>query len=353
MTETLLLAPHREPGGAGRAATTVAPADRGADPVIPFPKDSDNFAVMLQPGDALRELVRLAAEVFPPNVRVLADLPAQLWLIRGDPGEIDRALVDVLLNACAAMAGGGFLSISARNVAVSEAPDTPFFEASAGDYVEVVLADTGADIDQEAEGLSIGPDFVRMARVLRNHGGFARIEARSGQGTTVSLYFPRAAPASDLIDAVDRPAMPMAGTILVVDADEAILGLCHLILSRVGYEVLIACDGGEALALFARRRADIGLVLTDLSLPGMNGLTLAWTLRRSKPGLQVMAVAGPGIGDNLDELENTGVQRVLFKPYTPQLLLDAVTRAFAEPVQCEPGLFLQEKWQPRVPNFKN
>ena len=353
MTETLLFAPQRKSREAHRAAVNPHSADRGADLVIPFPKDNDNSAAVVQPCHVLRELTQLAAEVFPSNIGVRADLPAELWPIRGNPGAINQALVDVLLNARAAMADGGHLAISARNVIVNEAPDTPFFDASAGDYVEIVFADTGADIDQNAEGLSIGPDFVRMARVLRNHGGYARIEARAGQGTTVFLYFPRAVLASAPTESRAGAGHHPAGTILIVDADEAVLGLCHLILSPAGYEVLVACDGGEALALFERRHADIGLVLTDLSLPGLNGFTLAWALRRSKPDVQVMVAAGLGTEDNLGELENTGVRHVLFKPFTPQLLLEAVSRAFAEPAQCESGLFLQEKWRPRVPKFEN
>jgi len=216
------------------------------------------------------------------------------------------------------------------------------FDAPAGDYVEMVFADTGPDVDHDTEGRSIGPDFVRMARVLRNHGGYARIEARAGVGTTVFLYFRRAVRESDPMGSGAGTAERPAGSILVVDDEEAILELCHLILTDAGYEVLVAHDGGEALAQFERQRSEIGLVLTDLVMPDMNGMTLIWTLRRSKPGLRVMVTTGQITGDNFRELEHMGVKQVLWKPFTLRRLMDAVAQTLAEPVQCEPELFLVE-----------
>jgi CheY-like chemotaxis protein len=343
MTEDLLLEQSCESQDVCLVETNTYGADGGArraDPVLPFPKDDSNCALVVQPGHLLREVARLAAGVFPPNIAVQADVPAELWPIRGDPGAMHQALIDVLRNARAAMPEGGHLTLSARNIAVADVPDTPFFDAPAGDYVEMVFADTGPDVDHDTEGRSIGPDFVRMARVLRNHGGYARIEARAGQGTTVFLYFRRAVRAGDLMDSGAGTATRPAGSILVVDDEEAILGLCQLILTRAGYNVLVACNGSDALALFERHRSEIGLVLTDLAMPDMNGITLAWALRRSKPGLRVMVITGQGMEDDLRELASLGVRQVLWKPFSPRSLTEAVSLTLAEPVRCEPELFL-------------
>lgn len=104
--------------------------------------------------------------------------------------------------------------------------------------------------------------------------------------------------------------------------------------------MLVASEGREALALFARHRAEIGLVVTDLAMPGMNGFTLVWALRRSKPDLRVMVATGQGTDANLRELERMGVREVLLKPFSSRRLLDGVARTMAEPAQCEPDLFL-------------
>ena len=345
MTENLLLEPPCESPGDCLVETDMDSAGREArrsDPVFPFPKDNGNCALVVQPGHLLREVARLAAGVFPPNIAVQADVPAELWPICGDPGAMHQALIDVLLNARAAMPEGGHLTLSARNVAVADVPDTPFFDAPAGDYVEMVFADTGPDVDHDTEGRSIGPDFVRMARVLRNHGGYARIEARAGEGTTVFLYFRRAAIESDPMDSGAGTAERPVGSILVVDDEDAILELCHLILTDAGYEVLVAHDSSEALALFEQQRSEIGLVLTDLVMPDMNGMTLVWALRRSKPDLRVMVTTGQVTRDNFGELERMGVKQVLWKPFTPRQLTRAISQTLAEPVRYEPELFLVE-----------
>jgi CheY-like chemotaxis protein len=344
MTEDLLLEPQPDPGDTCVAELSSYRAEPGTrastGPALPFPHDSDRCALMVQPSLLLRELAYLATGVFPPDIRVHADVPTELWQIRGDPGAIHQALFKVLSNARAAMPEGGHVALSARNVTVHDVPDTPFFDAQAGDYVEIAIGDTGPAIDEDGAELSSRPGFAQVARVLRHHGGYTRIESRAGQGTTVSLYLPRAARQTTATDPVAGTAMHPVGRILMVDDEVAILGLNRRILERAGYDVLVAHDGFEALALFERHHAEIGLVLTDLAMPGMNGFTLVWALRRSKPELRVMVATGQGTEDNLRELERMGVRQVLLKPYSPHLLLEAVSQALAEPAQCEPDLFL-------------
>jgi len=144
------------------------------------------------------------------------------------------------------------------------------------------------------------------------------------------------------VPAVSEPVGRAHGRILVVDDEDTILDLSRRILERAGYEVILASEGREALSLFARHRAEIGLVITDLAMPGMNGFTLVWALRRSKPDLRVMVATGQGSQTNLRELERMGVRQVLLKPFSARRLLEAVAQALAEPVGCEPDLFLGE-----------
>jgi DNA-binding NtrC family response regulator len=126
----------------------------------------------------------------------------------------------------------------------------------------------------------------------------------------------------------------------LVDDEDSILTLSRRILERAGYEVLVASNGHEALKVFMRQRNEISLVITDLAMPEMNGFTLVWALRRSKPDLRVMVATGHGTEASLRELELMGVREVLMKPFTSRQLLDAVGRAQSEPVCCEPDLFL-------------
>ena len=343
MTENLLLEPQYEPQDTGFAETNAYCVECGV-PVTDcgpaFAHDNDNCALVMQPGFMLREMAHLAARVFPPAISMQIDVPAELWPIRGDHGEIHQALTNVLLSARATLSERGHLVIAARNVTVHEVPGTPFFDAQAGDYVEIAVGDTCSDIDQDLAGLGIGLGLARVVRVLRNHGGFARIESRASQGTTVFLHFPRAVLADAPSNAVAGPAQPPAGSILIVEDEDTILELSRLILARAGYEVLVARDGREALELFEQQRSKIRLVLTDLEMPDMNGITLVWALRRSKPDLHAIVTTGQGTENDLHELERLGVRQVLRKPFSSLQLVDAVSLTLREPVLCEPDLFL-------------
>lgn len=333
-------------------------AERGAAvirQVLSFAHGSDNCAVVLQPRYVIREVARLAAEIFPPTIGLRAEVPNTLWPIVGDPGEIQQALVNVLLNAREAMPEGGHIVISAQNRTLGALPSTPFFSPEPGDFVEIVIEDTGPGLDPEVAtrawepfvttkgcGHGAGLGLCRVAGVMRSHGGFGQLHTHAGQGTRVSLFFPRISAEVTVPEAVFEVAPRDFGRILVVDDEVPILTLSKRILEGAGYEVMVASEGREALGLFARHRAEIGLVLTDLAMPGMNGFTLLWALRRSKPDLRVMVATGQGTEANLRELAKMGVREVLLKPFTSRRLLDAVTRTLAEPVQCESGLFLEE-----------
>ena len=332
-------------------------AERGAAvirQVLTFAHGSENCAMALQPRYLIREVARLAAEIFPPNIGIRAEVPSTLWPIVGDPGEIQQALVNVLLNAREALPEGGNIAISAENRTLTALPATPFFNPEPGEFVEIVIEDDGPGLDSEVAsrawepfvttkgaGQGAGLGLCRVAGVLRSHGGFGRLHPRGGKGTRVSLFFPRMA-AEQPAPAVHELAGNETGRILLVDDEEEILNLGKRILERAGYEVLVASEGREALGLFSRHRAEIDLVITDLAMPGMNGFTLVWALRRSKPDLRVMVATGQGTEANLRELEKMGVREVLLKPFTSHRLLDAVIRTLAEPAQCESGLFLDE-----------
>ncbi|MFT3828846.1 MAG: response regulator [Opitutaceae bacterium] len=332
-------------------------AERGAAvirQVLTFARGSENCEMELQPRYLVREVSRLAAEIFPAELSVRAELPANLWSIVGDPAEIHQAIVNVLLNARDAMPEGGNIAISAHNRTLATVPASVFFNPLPGDYVEICVEDDGPGVDPEVvsrawepfvttkgSGQGAGLGLSRVAGVLRSHGGFGQITSKGGHGTKIGLFFPRgtAVSSTGLVEEVPA-AHEGLGRILVVDDEDEILKLSRRILERAGYEVLVASEGREALGVFMRHRTEIGLVITDLAMPGMNGFTLIWALRRAKPDLRVLVATGQGTEANLRELEQMGVREVLLKPFTSRRLLDAITSTLAEPVQCEPELFL-------------
>ena len=300
----------------------------------------DSFALLVQARLVLWELAHLASKVFPPNLSVRADLPAELWPILADPSEIHQALVHLLLNARAAMPEGGQIVLSACNVTVRDVPASSIFDAQPGDYVKIAVSDTGSGTDQYLLKSIMGLRLARVAHVLRQHGGFAAVQSGFGRGATVSLFFPRAMVEGIPVDPVAGSANRPARGILVVDDEEAFRASSSQVLSRAGFEVLLARVGREALTLFEQRRCDIVLVLVDLAMTDMNAFTFVWALCRSRPELHVIVVTRPDSEETFGEIKRVGVRQILEKPIASSYLLDSVTQTLAEPARFEPGLFL-------------
>lgn len=323
--------------------------------VLTFARGSAACGVVVQSHHLLKEVARLAAEVFPPNISVRAELSNQLWPLVGDPAAIHQAVVELLVNARDASPEAGMVVLTAKNVSVREMPESRVFSAKPGDFLCIGVEDSGRGMTSdhaahlwEPYATAVGEDATptlglsAVAGVLRSHGGFGRVRSQSGRGTTVELYFPRAALEANRSVQAELRRPEAVGKILVVDDEHPILLLSQKILTKAGYEVLIASEGREALHLFVRHRSEIGLVITDLAMPGMNGFTLIWALRRAKPDLRVMVATGEGSEDNIRELEQMGVRHVLLKPFTSKRLLDSVSSALADPVESVAALYVHE-----------
>ena len=160
---------------------------------------------------------------------------------------------------------------------------------------------------------------------MRNHGGFIRTESKLGKGTQFRVYLP-ARPAE--VAAPEVPAMaPPRGQgelILVVDDEESIRMMTRRVLEQFGYRVLLAGEGTEAVMVFAQHAAEINLVLTDLVMPLMDGVTLIRTLQRMAPAVKVLTATGATELGQLAAARRLGVKAVLRKPYTQDSLLQGV-----------------------------
>jgi CheY-like chemotaxis protein len=180
------------------------------------------------------------------------------------------------------------------------------------------------------QGTGLGLAFVHG--VAQHAGGFTLVDTAPAQGTTVSVFLPRAAAASEeaapAAAATERPRRGSGETILLVEDEEAVRSTTQRILVRAGYRVLPACNADEATAIFAARAADIALLLTDVIMPGMHGPELAARLAASRPHLPVVFVSG-----YTDEMPSLPVvsSRATFvaKPFTPAALVRAIDTLLA------------------------
>ncbi len=273
----------------------------------------------------LGDLEKMLGRLIGAGVELRVRTPQQPLFIRADRGQLEQVIVNLVVNACDAMPAGGRLDITTARVQF----DGPGGEggARAGDYVRVVVSDTGTGMDAETMRRAFEPFFTTKDErgtglglstvygIVRQHGGHVLLLSEPGRGTSVEVYLPAAeaeAPAESTTEAaaVERGV----GTVLVVEDDEQVRQAASASLERSGFRALLAANGDEALAI-ARGRNDIDAVLADLVLPGIGGREVARQIAALRPGVQIVLMSG-----HAGEAANAG-EEVLEKPFTQRALV--------------------------------
>ncbi|RMH57789.1 MAG: response regulator [Bacteroidetes bacterium] len=318
-------------------------ARRGADmvkQVLAFARGVPSDRVALDVSGVIDEVVKLIGETFPASIQVTTALADDLWPALADATQLQQVLMNLCVNARDAMPEGGRLSIEAVNVRIDEQHAKLHPDGRPGRFVKLSVTDTGSGIPQEvidkvfepffttkAPGKGTGLGLSTVYSILKSHGGFVGVYSEPGKGTTFNVYLPVA---EDGTAAADEAATGTAcrghgEQVLVVDDEDPIRDVTREVLEGHGYRVFTARDGREALRRI-EAHPDIALVLTDLSMPEMDGVTLIRTLRQRGDVRPILASSGIG-GDRPDEALQAGANAFLPKPYTADRLCLAVQQA--------------------------
>ena len=252
--------------------------------------------------DTEKMLRRLVGE----DIYFVTRLEPQLWAVKADPGQIGQILMNLVVNARDAMPDGGQLLIETDNVVMDEAFVRRYaYPVKTGSYTQMAVTDTGVGMDLETQSHIFEPFFTTKGKdagtglglatvygVVKQSGGYIESISEPGRGTTFKIYLPRVEEAVTSLDPLE-PAMPVEGneTILLVEDEAALRNLAYQVLISLGYKVLKATGGTQALA-FAEHVANIDLLLTDIVMPDMNGRILAQQLRSTHPEIKVIYMSG-------------------------------------------------------------
>jgi PAS domain S-box-containing protein len=230
-----------------------------------------------------------------------------LWRVRADPGQLEQVLLNLCVNARDAMPTGGTVTIETTNLEFGGSAHGPEAIMPPGRYVLVSVTDTGVGMAPETlhhvfepffttkeHGKGTGLGLATVYGIVKQSGGFIYADSRPGEGTRFRIYLPRVAETLDLPDSSGTEAAPARaeGTLLLVEDEEAVRRLTRRMLEGVGYRVLEASQGTEALDLAAGWQGKIDLVITDVIMPGMSGQELSARLRARWPGLKILYVSG-------------------------------------------------------------
>jgi PAS domain S-box-containing protein len=269
-----------------------------------------------------------------------ATVPA-LWQVRADPGQLEQVIVNLCVNARDAMPTGGTLLLETANTLFPGAAHGPEAVMPAGPYVLATVTDSGTGMDGQTlrhifepffttkePGRGTGLGLATVYGIVKQSGGFVFVDTEVGRGTRFRIYLPRVEGAPDAAEApAEPPPARASGTILLVEDEAAVRRLARRVLEGVGYTVLEAADGPEALRLSDRWERDIDLVVTDVIMPGMSGQELSARLRAGRPWLKILYISGytdDAILQHGSLLPNTSF---LQKPFTPGVLAQRVAEA--------------------------
>jgi signal transduction histidine kinase/CheY-like chemotaxis protein len=291
--------------------------------------------------EGMRELIE---RTVGPGIPVHVEVSTEDASILCDPGQLESAIVNLVLNARDAMPDGGQLTIAIREVDLS-AKDLAERDISAGTFIEIAVIDTGDGMVPDVLKRAFEPFFTtrtanratglglsQVYGFMRQSGGFVDIRSRPGDGTVVRLLFPQA----DITQMPDFSEVPAATTnlqasgghrILVVDDEREVRAQIVLALRELGCLVEEAADGAAGLQLFeADRRFD--LIVTDVGMPGLNGRQFADAARQIEPKMPILLITGYA-GREADQLQHIRNVEILHKPFALKQLIDRINLMLA------------------------
>jgi PAS domain S-box-containing protein len=291
---------------------------------------------------SLKQLIKETSDTFAmtkKEIEVHLKLGKDLFGIKADQGQIEQVLLNLYVNAADAMPGGGDLFLKTMNVTHEDMRGKPY-EAKPGDYVLLTVRDTGSGMDKETMERIFEPFFTTkgMARgtglglasvygIVKAHGGYIDVESKKGHGTTFSIYLPASSEKVALKE-VELPEKILKGkeTILLVDDEDMVLDVGEQMLKKLGYEVLLAEGGREAIELYNKNRDIIDMVLLDMIMPEMGGGKTYDKMKEINPDIKVLLSSGYSVDGQATEILKRGCDGFIQKPFDMQGLSQRIRK---------------------------
>ena len=320
--------------------TMQVAARRGAEivrQVLTFARGHGGEHVEIQPKHIVQETARIARETFPRSIEVTSDFVREPRTFLGDPTQIQQVLMNLCVNARDAMPTGGKLRIGVENTAILPPDTIPVPASRAGGFIAITVEDTGCGMSPEVvkrifdpyfstkpPGKGTGLGLAVSLGIVERHGGCIQVESTPGSGTTIRIFLPVATgkPLPPPVPLVDEPELRGHGeTILLVDDEPSARSILSGMLDRAGYSTLVTHEGSEALKRLGDPGANVRLLVTDLMMPGMDGLDLIRHVRMARPDLLIVAMSGLGEDEIRASATEAGADQVIPKPFTHRILL--------------------------------
>ncbi|MDA8139879.1 MAG: PAS domain S-box protein [Desulfobacteraceae bacterium] len=281
----------------------------------------------------LNQLVDTSAELFgrtKKEVRIHRRFEKELWTVEVDRGQIEQVLLNLFVNAWQAMPNGGDLYLETQNVTLNDF-DVKAYGVAPGKFAKLILTDTGIGIEPQnlkrifdpffttkSVGIGTGLGLSSAYGIISNHGGIITVYSEPGAGATFNIYLP--ASSKKLVEAVEPKKAIVKGheTLLFVDDEKGIVEVGCLLLQRLGYKVIVAHDGEQAVEIYRQQQDKIDLVIVDMIMPGMSGSDTFSALRAINPKVKIILSSGYSVNGQARSILDKGCNGFIQKPFSMQ-----------------------------------
>jgi len=278
----------------------------------------------------LNEIVKEENRMFgraKKEITILEDYEEDLWTVEVDRGQIKQVILNLYVNAWQAMPGGGRIFVRTRNAQL-EAEFTRSFEARPGRYIVLTVTDSGIGMDAETRQKIFNPFFTtkEMGRgtglglasvygIIKNHDGIIDVESRQGEGTTFTVYLPASEKKSEQDTQKSPEIVKGSGMVLLVDDEEMIVEVGAEMIRAIGYDVITASQGRQAIDIYMARGPEIDIVLLDMVMPTMGGGELFDKLKSIDSDVRVILSSGYSLDGKASEIIKRGCNGFIQKPF--------------------------------------
>ncbi len=262
------------------------------------------------------------------EISIHRELAVDLFAIEADQGQVQQVLLNLFVNAADAMPGGGDLILKTANVTHQDMENKQY-DPKPGNYVQLTVTDTGRGMDKETQerlfepffttkkmGLGTGLGLASTYGIIKGHSGYIDVDSEQGRGSTFTIYLPATEKKVEEAVRTAEQIVKGTGTVLLVDDEERVLDVSVEMLERLGYTVLVARGGSEAVEIYKENKDKIDLVILDMIMPWMGGGEVYDRMKEFNPKLKVLLSSGYSMGSQAKEILKRGCDGFIQKPFS-------------------------------------
>ncbi|GJD19384.1 hypothetical protein RIVM261_043400 [Rivularia sp. IAM M-261] len=316
-----------------------ASAKRGADlvkQILCFARGNDEKRLILQVKHLLLDIEQIIQGTFPKSIEINKHIHDDLWTISADSTQLHQVFMNLAINARDAMPEGGTLTITAENQVIDTNYTKMNIDAHEGNYILITFQDTGIGIRKDIIDKIFDPFFTTkevgkgtglglstVFNIIKNHNGFIEVDS-SSKGSTFKIFIPASTQTNTKIKEDTSITNGNGELILFVDDEIAISEVSKTTLETHKYQVLVANNGIEAIAIFVQNKLTIKAVIIDLMMPSLDGVTTIRALQKIMPNIKIIAMSGSNDSEEKTKAIECGVQEFVPKPFTANILLNTL-----------------------------